>query len=87
MKCWRRSPHSPRWQTRPCTIRRNEYNAVYNGNLTLEGGNILGIDAHYLNVYGYQITRGRGFTDKDFTDNRKVALLDKTAASNSVPGG
>ena len=65
---------------------RNEYNAVYNGNLTLEGGNILGIDAHYLNVYGYQITRGRGFTDKDFTDNRKVALLDKTAASNLFQG-
>ena len=65
---------------------RNEYNAVYNGNLTLEGGNILGIDSHYLDVYGYQITRGRGFTAKDFIDNRKVALLDKTAASNLFQG-
>ena len=65
---------------------RNEYDAVFNGSLTLEGGNILGIDSHYLDVYGYQITRGRGFTEKDFTDYRKVALLDKIAASNLFQG-
>lgn len=65
---------------------RNEYNAVFNGNLMLEGGNILGIDEHYLDVYGYQITKGRGFTEKDFSDSRKVALLDKTASSNLFQG-
>ncbi len=65
---------------------RNEYSAVFNGNLTLEGGNILGIDEHYLKVYGYQITKGRGFTAKDLTGNRKVALLDKIASSNLFQG-
>ncbi|MCI8505696.1 MAG: FtsX-like permease family protein [Lachnospiraceae bacterium] len=65
---------------------RNEYEAVFNGNRTLNGGNILGIDDHYCNVYGYQITKGRGFSEKDFADCRKVALLDKIAASNLFQG-
>lgn len=65
---------------------RNEYDAVFNGNKTLNGGNILGVDAHYLNVYGYQITKGRGFAEKDFSAGRKVALLDKIAASNLFQG-
>jgi putative ABC transport system permease protein len=65
---------------------RNEYDAVFNGNKTLNGGNILGIDSHYCNVYGYQVTKGRGFAEKDFTDYRKVALLDKIAASNLFQG-
>ena len=65
---------------------RNEYGAVFNGNLVLDGGNILGIDSHYLDVYGYQITRGRGFTEKDFSGIRKVALLDKTASANLFQG-
>ncbi|QNM04631.1 ABC transporter permease [Qiania dongpingensis] len=65
---------------------RNEYSAVFNGSQTLTGGNIVGIDNHYLDVYGYQITKGRGFTDKDFTDSRKVVLLDKTASSNLFQG-
>ena len=52
----------------------------------LDGGNILGIDSHYLDVYGYQITRGRGFTEKDFSGIRKVALLDKTASANLFQG-
>ncbi|MCI8464730.1 MAG: FtsX-like permease family protein [Lachnospiraceae bacterium] len=65
---------------------RNEYEAVFNGNRTLNGGKILGIDNHYCNVYGYQVTKGRGFSEKDFADIRKVALLDKIAASNLFQG-
>lgn len=65
---------------------RNEYDAVSNGIQTLNGGLILGVDENYLNVYGYQITKGRGFVEKDFTGNRKVALLDKIAASNLFSG-
>lgn len=65
---------------------RNEYDAVSNGSQTLTGGTILGVDTHYLDVYGYQITRGRGFVEKDFTDNRKVVLIDKTASSNLFSG-
>ena len=65
---------------------RNEYDAVSNGVQTLTGGTILGVDAHYLDVYGYQITRGRGFVEKDYTNIRKVALIDKTASSNLFTG-
>lgn len=65
---------------------RNEYDAVSNGSQTLTGGTVVGVDAHYLDVYGYQITRGRGFVEKDFTDNRKVVLIDKTASSNLFSG-
>ena len=66
---------------------RNEYDAVYNGAQSLTNGTILGVDGNYLDVYGYQITRGRGFSEKDFTDSRKVALLDKTSAANLFPEG
>lgn len=66
---------------------RNEYDAVYNGAQSLTNGTILGVDGNYLDVYGYQITRGRGFSEKDFTNSRKVALLDKTSAANLFPEG
>ncbi len=65
---------------------RNEYGAVYNGSRALDGGNILGIDSHYFDVYGYQVTRGRGFSDRDFSSGRKVALIDKTASANLFQG-
>lgn len=65
---------------------RNEYDAVSNGVQTLTGGTILGVDAKYFDVYGYQVTKGRGFVEKDFADYRKVVLLDKIAASNLFSG-
>ena len=43
---------------------------------------ILGIDRNYLDVYGYQVTKGRGLTDKDYSEGRKVALIDKTTAAS-----
>lgn len=66
---------------------RNEYEAVFCGSQSLTSGNILGVDMNYFDVYGYQITRGRGFSEKDYTENRKVVLLDKTAAANLFPTG
>ena len=66
---------------------RNEYDAVFNGSQSLSNGTIMGVDSDYLDVYGYQITKGRGFSEKDFSENRKVALLDKTSASNLFPYG
>ena len=66
---------------------RNEYDAVFNGSQSLSNGTIMGVDSDYLDVYGYQITKGRGFSEKDFSENRKVALLDKTSASNLFPVG
>lgn len=61
---------------------RNEYDAVYRGAKSLSNSVILGIDRNYLDVYGYQITKGRGLTDKDYSEGRKVALIDKTTAAS-----
>ena len=49
-------------------------------------GQLYSIDEHYLNVYGYQIKSGRGFTEKDFTDCRKVVLVDTTTVTNLFGG-
>lgn len=61
---------------------RNEYDAVYRGTKSLSNSVILGIDRNYLDVYGYQVTKGRGLTDKDYSEGRKVALIDKTTAAS-----
>ena len=49
-------------------------------------GNLLGVDRHYFDVYGYQIRSGRGFTEKDYQEFRKVALVDSTAAQSMFNG-
>ena len=61
---------------------RNEYDSVYRGAKSLSNSVILGIDRNYLDVYGYQVTKGRGLTDKDYSEGRKVALIDKTTAAS-----
>ena len=49
-------------------------------------GQVYGIDSHYLNVYGYQVKSGRGFTENDFKNFRKVALVDTTTVTNLFAG-
>ena len=49
-------------------------------------GNLLGVDQHYFNVYGYQIRSGRGFTEKDYQEFHKVVLVDSTAARGLFNG-
>ena len=58
---------------------------VYYGN-TQYNGEIYGIDSHYLNVYGYQVKSGRGFTEKDYEQFRKVVLVDTTAVKTLFEG-
>ncbi len=50
-------------------------------------GSLLGVDPYYLRALGYQIRSGRGFTEKDFSDFRKVAILDANAVSTLFTGG
>lgn len=64
---------------------RNYADQVYYLN-TQFNGNVLGIDHSYLSVYGYQIKNGRGFTEKDYSDFRKVVLVDTTAVNNLFGG-
>ena len=49
-------------------------------------GEVYGIDSHYLSVYGYQVKSGRGFTESDYTDFRKVALVDTTTVTTLFGG-
>ena len=49
-------------------------------------GQVYGIDEHYLSVYGYQIKSGRGFTLADYTNFRKVVLVDGNAVTNLFGG-
>ena len=58
---------------------------VYYRNAAFNGA-VYGIDEHYLNVYGLQIKSGRGFTEEDRTNFRKVVLVDEKTVSNLFGG-
>ncbi|MDO4308639.1 MAG: ABC transporter permease [Eubacteriales bacterium] len=60
---------------------RSVGNEIYYLNTGLSGGQIYGVDSHYLSTCGYVLQIGRGFVRKDFENYRKVALLDKDAAA------
>ena len=64
---------------------RNYAEGVYHLN-TQFNGEIYGIDGHYLNVYGLQIKSGRGFTDSDYQNFRKVALVDANTVTTLFGG-
>ena len=64
---------------------RNYADQVYYRN-TQFNGEVYGIDSHYLSVYGYQVKSGRGFTESDFANFRKVALVDTTTVTNLFSG-
>ena len=64
---------------------RNYAEQIYYQN-TQFNGEVYGIDRNYLNVYGYQVKTGRGFTQKDFNDCRKVILVDTNAVTNLFGG-
>ena len=64
---------------------RNYAEQVYYRN-TQFNGNVMGIDENYLSVYGYQVKSGRGFTEKDYADFRKVVLVDTTAVQTLFGG-
>ena len=49
-------------------------------------GQMFGIDENYLSVYGYQVKSGRGFTENDYKNFRKVALVDTTAVTTLFGG-
>lgn len=68
--------------------RLREYaDSIFYQDKSMDGGKVLGIDKDYLDTCGYQIMRGRGFSEKDFTNNRKVILLDEKASNNFFEKG
>jgi len=66
-------------------LSRQEFE-VYHLNTSISGGYVLGVDNSYFNTCNYIIKRGRGFCEKDFSEYRKVALLDKDSAEALFQG-
>ncbi|MBP3683445.1 MAG: ABC transporter permease [Oscillospiraceae bacterium] len=64
---------------------RNYVDQLYYRN-TQFNGEVFGIDANYLATYGYQIKTGRGFTESDYLNCRKVALVDGNAVTTLFGG-
>ena len=59
---------------------------VYYQNTSFQGGSIYGVDMNYLETRGYMVRSGRGFIQKDFSEMRKVVLVDDNAAENLFAG-
>lgn len=55
---------------------------VWYKDTNLQGSSIMGIDQHYFNTCGYVVRTGREFVDKDYSEFRRVAILDDTAATS-----
>ena len=53
---------------------------------TQYNGKLYGIDENYLSAYGLQVRSGRGFTEEDFSQCRKVALVDSSAVQSLFAG-
>ena len=64
--------------------RQSSYSVFYRN--TQHNGEVYGIDPNYLDVYGYQVQQGRGFTQGDFDGFRKVALVDGNAVRTLFAG-
>ena len=67
-------------------LKRTYADSITSGTESLSGGSIYGIDSHYLSTVGMMIYKGRPFLDSDYTNFRKVALLDEKAANTLFPG-
>ena len=64
---------------------RSYSEGVYYQNASFNGS-LYGVDQNYFAAYGYQIKSGRGFTDSDFENFRKVAIVDTNAISGMFSG-
>lgn len=66
-------------------LERTYVSNVYYQNTTFNGA-VRGIDQHYLSVNGYSVCLGRGFSEHDYANYQKVALVDETSAQSLFLG-
>ena len=64
---------------------RSYVDGLYYRNVNFNG-QIFGVDPNYMGVYGYQVKSGRGFTDSDFENYRKVALVNSNTVNTLFQG-
>lgn len=60
--------------------RRSWVDGIIYKETSLDSASMYGIDRNFLQTKGYVVKTGRGFVEDDYTQRRKVALLDDTAA-------
>ena len=65
---------------------RETYDAVYRQNTGLSGGKIYGVDRNYFSTCNYIIKNGRNFAESDYSNFRKVAILDDNSAETLFSG-
>lgn len=65
---------------------RQGYDAVYHQNNGLSGGKIYGVDQNYFATCNYRIKSGRNFAESDYSNFRKVAILDDDSAETLFEG-
>lgn len=65
---------------------RSYVNGISYKNTSLDSGSMYGCDMRFLETKGYQIQNGRNFVEDDYTENRKVTILDDVAAQTLFPG-
>jgi len=59
---------------------------IYYLNQSASGASVYGIDGNYFETAGYQIIRGRGFSEREISGQYKVAIID-TSIKDSVFSG
>lgn len=69
-----------------CYRSRQDYYGVYHLNTGLSGGYVKGVDLNYFDTCNYIMKEGRGFTEADFTEFHKVAILDSDSADALFQG-
>lgn len=67
-------------------LMRRVYDSVYYGNTCLSGGQVIGVDNNYLSTCNYQIIKGRGFIEGDFSNFKKVVVLDESTVESLFSG-
>ena len=63
-------------------VRRNNSASVSWGTSQLDGCGLYGVETSYFDAAGLQLTRGRLFSQHDYSHFSKVAVMDRTAARN-----
>ena len=68
-------------------IYMREYcDSLFYKNNNLSGCRVYGIDGHYFETAGLQITSGTGFSARDIASGRKIAIVDETAINTGFEG-
>ena len=67
-------------------LKRNYADQVSHGANSLNGGSVIGIDGSYLSTSQMEVIKGRGITDHDVKNYRKVILVDGMASQSLFYG-